>query len=148
MGGAKGLKTFKNYQTKLGTWALLGQSFSYGDIIETGLASIQYPAILDTGNSELSVPPDIFEGLSKKWQEDLPNLVCQDNLTFCHIAESCEAIVDRLQPVGFQMSDYIFEITPEEYLFPARKNKCFFVIHRNELTGDYQDYIYMGDTFL
>lgn len=67
VGGADGLKTFKNFQTKLGTWALLGQSFSYGDIIETGLASIQYPAILDTGNSELSVPPDIFESLSKKW---------------------------------------------------------------------------------
>lgn len=65
--GAKGLKTFKNYQTKLGTWALLGQSFSYGDIIETGLESIQYPAILDTGNSELSVPPDIFDGLARNW---------------------------------------------------------------------------------
>ena len=40
IGGSDGLKTFKNYPTKLGTWALLGQSFSYGDIIETGLASI------------------------------------------------------------------------------------------------------------
>lgn len=115
--GSDGLKTFKNYQTRLGTWALLGQSFSYGDIIETGLDSIQYPAILDTGNSELSVPPDIFDSLAQKWMQDVPNVRCPENITFCVVNSSCESIVDRLQPVGFQMSDYIFEIMPEEYLF-------------------------------
>ena len=42
------------------------------------------------------------------------------------------------------MSDYIFELNPEEYLFKARKNTCFFVIHKTE-----DDNLYMmGALFL
>lgn len=43
----------------------------------------------------------------------------------------------------------MFEITPEEYLFKARKDTCFFVIHRTDTPGDGKDGNYiMGALFL
>jgi len=58
--GAKGLKTFKNYPNPMKTWALLGQGLTYGNSSAIDLSSKQYVAIVDTGNSDLSVPPAIF----------------------------------------------------------------------------------------
>jgi hypothetical protein len=29
------------------------------------------------------------------------------------VKDSCENVAPKLQPVGFQMSDYVFEINPE-----------------------------------
>lgn len=47
------------------------------------------------------------------------------------------------------MSDYVFEMTPDEYLLVARKNTCFFVIHKTELgPGDKSNLYMMGDLFL
>ena len=49
------------------------------------------------------------------------------------------------------MSDYIFEIDPDEYLLVASKNKCFFVIHRTDLGGEEDgksDMYMIGDLFL
>ena len=78
-----------------------------------------------------------------------PKLVCKKEHTFCHVKEPCEEVVKHLKPVAFQLSDYMFEITPEEYLFKAGKNKCFFVIHRTETAGDGKDGNYvMGALFL
>jgi hypothetical protein len=62
VGGSEGLKTFKNYPNWLGTWALEGQGMFYGDTpMQTPGKDIAYPAIIDTGSSQLSIPPDIFE---------------------------------------------------------------------------------------
>ena len=47
------------------------------------------------------------------------------------------------------MSDYVFELNAEEYLFKARKNTCFFVIHKTELGSGPESNIYLiGDLFL
>ena len=59
-----------------------------------------YPAIIDTGSSQLSIPPDVFEKIRMEW-------------TFCHIQKPCEDVASKVKPVGFQMSDYVFEINPE-----------------------------------
>mmetsp|Transcript_2201 Transcript_2201/g.3307 ORF Transcript_2201/g.3307 Transcript_2201/m.3307 type:complete len:127 (+) Transcript_2201:1401-1781(+) len=97
--GAKGLKTFKNYPNLFGTWALLGQGLYYGDepIVTTQseqvLSKGGHVAIVDTGSSQLSVPPSVFEGLQAKWKEDIPNLTCKKSHTFCHVNESCESVV-------------------------------------------------------
>jgi hypothetical protein len=85
--------------------------------------------------------------LSEQWRAALPDLVCKDSKTFCYVQQPCEYVVEKIQPVGFVMSDYVFEISAEEYLFKARKNTCFFVIHRTDLEGD-KDLYMIGDTFL
>jgi len=50
VGGAKGLKTFKRFLNRLGTWALEGQGTFYGKqaIQKPG---VTYPAIIDTGST-------------------------------------------------------------------------------------------------
>ena len=43
----------------------------------------------------------------------------------------------------------MFELNPEEYLFKARKNTCFFVIHKTGNTPGPDTNMYMiGDLFL
>lgn len=46
------------------------------------------------------------------------------------------------------MSDYVFELNPEEYLFKARKNTCFFVIHKTGTEGSDSNMYMLGDLFL
>ena len=104
-------------------------------------------AIIDTGSSELSVPPSVFKQLAEQWKEAVPNLVCKDSKNFCHVQESCESVVQKLKPVGFVLSDYVFELNAEEYLFKARKNTCFFVIHKTDL-GANSNLFMIGDLFL
>lgn len=62
VGGASGLKTFKNFENWLGTWALQGQGMYYGaKPMQKPGEDTSYPAIIDTGSSQLSIPPDVFE---------------------------------------------------------------------------------------
>ena len=50
--GVKGLKTFKNFQNWLGTWALDGQGMTYGaKPLQKPGQDTNYPAIIDTGSS-------------------------------------------------------------------------------------------------
>ncbi len=44
-----------------------------------------YPAIIDTGSSQLSIPPDVFEKIRTEWAAALPELDCKTDKTFCHI---------------------------------------------------------------
>lgn len=46
------------------------------------------------------------------------------------------------------MSDYIFEINPEQYLYKSDDDKCFFVIHKCRLPGKNKDLYLIGDAFL
>ena len=108
----------------------------------------QSQAIVDTGSSQLSVPPKVFDQMSAKWRETIPNLVCKPSKTFCFVEEPCESVVQKIQPIGFQLSDYVFELTPEEYLFKARKNTCFFVIHKTGTEGSDSNMYMLGDLFL
>ena len=77
-GGKSGLKTFKVYPTRLGTWALKPEGVFY-----QGTAAMQnrktdpfYPAIIDTGSSQVSIPSLIFDKLSKKWKKAVSNIEC------------------------------------------------------------------------
>lgn len=90
----------------------------------------------------------MFDLLAAQWRQDIPNLECASNHTFCHVHETCESVVKKVKPVAFQLSDYMFEITPEEYLFKARKSTCFFVIHKSEGKGENANMYLMGITFL
>ena len=47
---------------------------TYGGDYATAPTDKQYAAIVDTGSSQLSVPPPVFDKLVEKWKEDIPNL--------------------------------------------------------------------------
>lgn len=46
------------------------------------------------------------------------------------------------------MSDYVFEITPEQYLYKSDEGKCYFVIHKCRLPGKNKNLFLIGDAFL
>jgi hypothetical protein len=149
VGGASGLKTFKNFQNWLGTWALEGQGMYYGaKPMQQPGQDTSYPAIIDTGSSQLSIPPDVFEKIREEWQTALPELDCTSDQTFCHVKKPCEEVADKVKPVGFQMSDYVFEINPAQYLYRSSHNKCYFVIHKCRLPGKNANLFLIGDAFL
>lgn len=149
VGGAAGLKTFKNFQNWLGTWALEGQGMYYGSkAMQTPGADMSYPAVIDTGSSQLSIPPDVFEHLRQEWAAVLPALDCVSDSTFCQVPESCASIAPKLKPVGFQFSDYVFELQPELYLYKASPTQCYFVVHKCRLPGKNANLFLVGDVFL
>lgn len=46
------------------------------------------------------------------------------------------------------MSDYVFEINPEQYLYKSDEGKCYFVIHKCKLPGKNANLFLIGDAFL
>ena len=63
--------------------------------------------------------------------------------------DSCTNVVKKLKPIAFQLSDYIFQLNPEEYLQEARKDACFFVIHKTDTAETEESNIFLiGDLFL
>ena len=76
--GAAGLKTFKNFPNWLGTWALEGQGMTYGQKpMQTAGQDTSYPAIIDTGSSQLSIPPDVFDTSEKSGLKLFQNLIAR-----------------------------------------------------------------------
>lgn len=149
VGGAAGLKTFKNYPNWLGTWALEGQGMYYGsEPMQKPGEDVAYPAIIDTGSSQLSIPPDVFDKIQANWAKALPNLDCTSDQTFCNAPESCDTVATKVKPIGFQMSDFVFELNPDQYLYRASEGKCYFVIHKCRLPGKNKDLFLIGDAFL
>ena len=62
VGGSSGLKMFPNFKNYLGTWALEGQGTFYGDgkVMQEVGRDRTFPAIIDTGSSQFSIPPSVF----------------------------------------------------------------------------------------
>jgi hypothetical protein len=60
-----------------------------------------YPAIIDTGSSQLSIPPDVFDRIQAQWAKDLPDLDCSSDSTFCQVPRNCAAVQGLIQSVGF-----------------------------------------------
>ena len=46
------------------------------------------------------------------------------------------------------MSGYIFQFTPEQYLYTMEPGTCYFLIHKNTLPSPDENLYLMGDTFL
>ena len=46
------------------------------------------------------------------------------------------------------MSDYVFEINPEQYLYKSDEGNCYFVIHKCRLPGKNKNLFLIGDAFL
>lgn len=152
VGGAKGLKTFKNFENWLGTWALEGQGMYYGaDPLQVPGEDVSYPAIIDTGSTRLSIPPDQFTKVLKVWKEAVPELKCTEGGAYCQVNDHCKTFKHKLKPLGFQMSDYVFEINPDQYLLEStskKHKKCYFIIKKCRLPGKNKNLFLVGDTFL
>ena len=61
---------------------------------------------------------------------------------------TAEEVADKVKPIGFQMSDYVFEINPSQYLYRSSHNKCYFVVHKCRLPGKNANLFLIGDAFL
>ena len=83
---------------------------------------------LDPSHFHLSVPPDVFEKIRTEWAAALPELDCQSDKTFCHIQKPCEEVSTKVKPIGFQMSDFVFELNPDQYLYRATEGKCYWLL--------------------
>jgi len=67
-----------------------------------------YPAIIDTGSSQFSIPPQVFDKLAAEWGKALPDLNCRSDKTFCTVPRGCDDVAKVLKPVSFQFSNYNF----------------------------------------
>jgi hypothetical protein len=90
VGGYGGLHFEKVKSNHLNTWALEGQALNYGGsmVAEGG----QYVAIIDTGSSQIALPPGIFEGLKALWKKAIPEIDCSGHEVFCFVDKACKDV--------------------------------------------------------
>jgi hypothetical protein len=60
----------------------------------------------------------------------------------------CKEVAPKLKPVGIQIADVVFEMTPELYLHQAEGTRCQFAIHTNQMKGSSGNLYLIGDTLL
>ena len=152
VGGEQGLQTFKNnpgnYKSSIRSWAMdtkdilyEGQSLQYSEQTKT------YPAVIDTGSSFLAVPPEQYHVLQDSWRKDLSDLDCKTDATFCQSLKSCTEVAKLVKPVGFQIGETIFDLSPTAYLHQG-ENICQFAIAENPLDQHNNGNFLFGDLFL
>jgi hypothetical protein len=111
VGGMEGIQRFASFPNFLGTWSLEGQAIVYnGTVLENTARS--YPAIIDTGTSQMSIPPQIFSAIESQWKSAVSDLDCTTDDNFCVSKSPCESLYKKVEPIGIQMSGYVFEIPP------------------------------------
>lgn len=123
VGGTEGLKKMQTmayrpeWTQSAKQWALEGKTLMYGDEEwQKSLDKKTYPAIIDTGSSNLGVPNNVFLFLRDKWQKDLKDTDCITDDNFCQVMKPCEEAAKSLKPVSLQIGDQMFEMGPELYL--------------------------------
>lgn len=60
----------------------------------------------------------------------------------------CKEVAPKLKPIGIQIADTVFEMTPEQYLHQAEGTRCQFAIHQNQMKGSSGNLYLIGDTLL
>jgi len=125
------MRYFANFRNVLNTWAVEARGLNYGH----GLFAkdFSYPAIIDTGSSQIAIPPPVFELLKAEWLKAEPRLNCEGHDVFCYVDTSCGDLNSKLKPVAFQLENVVIEIPPEEYLFVSSPDKCFIKLHKCNL---------------
>lgn len=58
----------------------------------------------------MSIPPHVFGKIQEKWANAVKDLDCKTDETFCITNQKCEEATKILEPVGLQMSGYIFSM--------------------------------------
>jgi len=156
VGGVGGLQKIQtmayrpDWMHSVKQWALEGRNMYYNGE-EFNLAKEQkYPAIIDTGSSNFGVPDATFKALTEKWEKDIgrDHLDCVNDDNFCQVMQPCTEVAPKLKPVGIQIADVVFEMTPELYLHQAEGTRCQFAIHSNQMKGSSGNLYLIGDTLL
>mmetsp|Transcript_2621 Transcript_2621/g.4055 ORF Transcript_2621/g.4055 Transcript_2621/m.4055 type:complete len:200 (+) Transcript_2621:558-1157(+) len=88
IGGEAGLQTFKNnpgnYKSNIRSWAMDTKDILYnGKSLQYSEQTKTYPAVIDTGSSFLAVPPEEYNGLQDQWKQEVKDLDCKADPTFC-----------------------------------------------------------------
>ena len=97
----------------------------------------------------MSIPPRVFSHLQETWQGQVPGGIdCKTDETFCTSDKPCTEIAKSIKTVGLQMSDYVFELKPSQYLYQADGGKCYFTLNECKLGGKNKEIYIMGDAFL
>ena len=146
VGGKDGLLSFKNFKNALGTWALSGEGITY-DQKTLMKHDKPYPAVIDTGSSQLEVPSEVYQALELYWKKDIPELNCEKGM--CVATEiGCDATKEKLKPIGLIMNGHVFELMPDTYLYEDVEKNCYLLVHENKLSGNAKYLYLVGDTFL
>jgi len=87
-------------------WALEGQTLFYGDQECQKIGQEKkFPAIIDTGSSNIGVPEQMYKFLKEKWHTELgSDLDCVTDDNFCQIMTPCDKIAPKLKSLSFQIS--------------------------------------------
>ena len=107
IGGEKGLQTFKNnagnYKSNMRNWALDIKDFGYNSktLKNSENENKRYPAIIDTGSSFVAVPPSEYNKLQDQWAQQVSDLDCKSDPTFCNSKMQCEDLAKHISPVFF-----------------------------------------------
>lgn len=72
-GGKERIQNFKVVNNKLDTWALNGTGILYGS---KDVGGPSFPAIVDTGSSQIALPPAIFDNWVEAIKKEVPNINC------------------------------------------------------------------------
>lgn len=129
IGGLRKIQTMAyrpDWMHSVKQWALEGRNMFYaGEEFILGEEQ-KYPAIIDTGSSNFGVPEKTFNFLKEKWEKDIGrnNLDCVNDDNFCQAMTPCTELAQKLKPVSIQISDFIFEMSPELYLHQAEGTRC------------------------
>ena len=118
----------------------------YYNSVALNLDLTQYPAVIDTGSSQFSVPSNVFKALITAWQKDLASLQC--NQGQCATREDCSIASAKLGLVGLLMNEHVFELKADTYLWQGSDGSCSLLIHENNLPDDAANLYLVGDTFL
>lgn len=113
VGGKDGLFTYESVMNPLRTWAMDAKNLYYGT--KPLAEDKSYPGIIDTGSSQISVPPALFEKLKAEWTRVLPNIDC--NHMACTFQGKCSEVAKKTRPIGFLMNDRVFSIASDTFLF-------------------------------
>ena len=117
----------------MGTWSLDGQNvWCDSKPIYSKDEEFSYPAIIDTGSSQISVPPQVMEKIKAEWKKVEPNLQCTGSS--CGWNGSCKKYMNILKPIGFQMNGRVFEIPATAYMWEdSDATFCYMMVHKNTL---------------
>lgn len=152
VGGESGIQTFKNnpgnYRSPIRSWALDTKDILYDrESMQYKDQTKSFAAVIDTGSSFIAVPPEQYTVLEGKWNAQISNLDCKTDATFCQVRKSCAEVEKQVKPVGFQIGDTIFELSPKAYLHQGQ-GICQFAIAKNPLDELNNGNFLFGDLFL
>jgi hypothetical protein len=124
VGGVQGLHKMQtlayrpDWTESVKQWAIEAKGIYYGNE-EFLLSKGSFPAIIDTGSSNLGIPHQAFVFLKENWKKTVPDLDCVIDDNFCQSLAPCEAVAKNISSFSVTLGDQVFEMNPELFLHQA-----------------------------